>query len=374
MNAEGLHIVAFDVPHPADYGGVIEIFYKIKSLHAAGVKIHLHVFEYGRSQAPELLSYCEKVYYYPRSGLQTVFSVRPYIVASRDSWPLLENLKTNTWPILFEGLHTCFFLNHRSLAKRKKLVRLHNVEHDYYAQLARRENNIGKRLYYKAEAIKLKWFESILSEAQHLLAISLNDYKYFKEKYTTTRVDLVNPWTNAEKVTTASGAGNYLLFHGNLSVQENAQAAMYLVQEVFSKIDFPFIIAGKNPSSALRDVVNQSAQGKLIANPEEEQMQELIAKAHINVLYSQQNTGIKLKLFNALYHGRYCVANDAILVGTSLQELVAVANTTTEIIGKIEYLILQDFTEEMIETRKSYLEIHYSNLRNTAQLLALIKN
>lgn len=42
LKSDFLNIICFDVPFPADYGGAIEEFYKIKSLHAAGVKIYLH--------------------------------------------------------------------------------------------------------------------------------------------------------------------------------------------------------------------------------------------------------------------------------------------------------------------------------------------
>ena len=50
-----LQIVIFDNPCPPDYGGVIDVFYKIKALKALGVRIlkknksyliyRLHVFE-----------------------------------------------------------------------------------------------------------------------------------------------------------------------------------------------------------------------------------------------------------------------------------------------------------------------------------------
>jgi len=42
-----LHIVSFDVPYPANYGGVIDVFYKLKALHSLGIEIYFHVFEYG---------------------------------------------------------------------------------------------------------------------------------------------------------------------------------------------------------------------------------------------------------------------------------------------------------------------------------------
>jgi len=54
-----LHIISFDVPYPTDYGGAIDVFYKIKALHKLGIKIHLQTYEYGRGQQDELLKYCE---------------------------------------------------------------------------------------------------------------------------------------------------------------------------------------------------------------------------------------------------------------------------------------------------------------------------
>jgi len=39
-----LHIISFDIPYPANYGGVIDVFYKLRALVSAGIKIHLHAF------------------------------------------------------------------------------------------------------------------------------------------------------------------------------------------------------------------------------------------------------------------------------------------------------------------------------------------
>ena len=41
-----LHLISFDVPFPANYGGVIDVFHKINSLHKIGVKVILHCFQY----------------------------------------------------------------------------------------------------------------------------------------------------------------------------------------------------------------------------------------------------------------------------------------------------------------------------------------
>jgi hypothetical protein len=63
-----LHLVAFDVPYPANYGGIVDVLYKLKSLHAAGIKITFHCFFYKGHNQPndELKKYCDQVFYYKR--------------------------------------------------------------------------------------------------------------------------------------------------------------------------------------------------------------------------------------------------------------------------------------------------------------------
>src|SRR5690554_3261962 len=79
-----LHIVSFSIPWPPDYGGAMDVFYKIKALAQMGIKIHLHCFQYDREPAPELEEFCTEVHYYSRQlGLVRQFSSLPYIVKTR---------------------------------------------------------------------------------------------------------------------------------------------------------------------------------------------------------------------------------------------------------------------------------------------------
>jgi hypothetical protein len=133
-----LHIVSFDVPYPPDYGGVTDVYWKLYWLHQAGVKIVLHCFTYGRPPRKELEELCMKVYYYPRrTGVVSNLSLLPYTVRSRISRELLGNLTADEAPVLFEVLHTCYFMQDKRLAGRKRIYRHSNIEHDYYRMLAR---------------------------------------------------------------------------------------------------------------------------------------------------------------------------------------------------------------------------------------------
>lgn len=368
-----LQIVAFNIPYPADYGGVIDVFYKIKALSECGVSIYLHCFEYNRPEAFELEEYCRKVYYYPRKkGLLHQLSIKPYIVITRKNEQLLKNLNAIQAPIIFEGLHSCYFLNYSSLKNHLRLVRTHNIEHDYYQNLRKVERNLFKKLFYCIEACKLRNYEKVLKNADHLLSISPNDNLYFDRKFGNSHFSpAFHPFN---EIQSKAGKGDYILFHGNLSVAENKQAVNFLINNVFTKVRQKVIVAGKNPSNELIHKIESIPNVELIANPDGIRMDELIENAHVCLLPTFQDTGLKLKLLASLFAGRFCIANSPMVNKTGLEHLCELANTPTEMIDIINRLFGQDFTAEEIEKRRIILEDEFSNHRNALKILQIIRN
>lgn len=370
---KSLHIVAFDVPYPADYGGVIDIFHKLRWLHQMGIQITLHCFRYGRKEAPELNKLCKKVYYYPRSRYKNPFiGNTPYIVLTRNNEELLTNLLKNNAPILFEGLHSTFFLRHPKLKDRHKLVRTHNIEHDYYKNLELVESNFFKKYFFRNESDNLKHYEKILKWAQHTLAISSADAEYLNHKYHNTTLLPAFHANDTPEIKT--GKGNFILYHGNLGVGENNFAALYLVREVLKHINFPVIIAGNNPGRELIAACEQNKHITLEDNWNNEQIMDAIANAQINILPTFQGTGIKLKLLNALYRGRHCVVNELMVAGTGVEDACTIAKDTKEMIEHIKQLIGKSFTDSDVAARTAILaNCRYNNESNAKTLLALIR-
>ena len=72
MPLSKLHVVAFDIPYPPDYGGVIDVYYKLIALQKKGIKISLHCYEYGRQHREELTKICSEVFYYPRKNSKSL--------------------------------------------------------------------------------------------------------------------------------------------------------------------------------------------------------------------------------------------------------------------------------------------------------------
>lgn len=370
-----INIVAFDVPFPANYGGVIDVFHKIKTFNQLGVKVHLHCFEYGRGNQLELEQYCESVNYYKRkSSWIYALSSKPYIVITRKSRELKKNLLSNDFPILFEGLHTCYLLNDKDLKDRITIYRESNIEHRYYNHLAKSEVYWIKKIYLNIEARKLKKFESTVEKASMNFIVSETDFHYFEMKYGKLSNHFIPSFHEHNEVVIPDGLGKFVLYHGNLSVSENYEAAMHLIKNVFSVIKVPFIIAGLNPPEFLIKEVEKHSHISLIANVSQEKMTELLENAQINFLYTNQATGLKLKLLNVLYHGRHCLVNSKMVEGTTLSEICQVEDSVDKQIILVKQLMEMPIGLEDKIKRIAVLSENYSNIGNTKKMFEAISD
>jgi hypothetical protein len=365
-----LHIISFDIPVPVNYGGVIDVFYKLKYLKQSGIKIHLHCFRYGgRKPSPILNELCDKVSYYSRKNLaHDITGNIPYIVNSRKDDQLIENLLQDDAPILFEGLHSCYYLTDPRLRNRKKIVRTHNIEHDYYASLAKTEKNYFRKLYFINEAKSLKSFEKKLKYADGLAVISHNDYKYFSKKYK--NVFTVSAFHSNEAVDILPGKGKYVLYHGSLEVNENHHAALYLVNEVFQGLSCKLIIAGNKPKRELVQAVENTSNTEIRTGLSVEQIHTLVKEAQINILPTFQATGIKLKLLLALFSGRHCIVNTPMVIDTGLEMLCHIADDKETMRQKIQQLMKTPICVKDVDQRNKILMHNgFMNSHNVKMLI-----
>lgn len=371
MSEIDLHIISFNVPYPANYGGVIDVFYKLKKLHEAGLKIHLHCYQYGRAESLELEKYTSKVSYYRRScGFKHQLSLLPYIVRTRQSKELMANLLKDEAPVLFEGLHACAFLSDHRLKNRLKIVRAHNVEHDYYFELGKRTKSWAKKLYFWIEAWKLKRFEKTLKHADKVLAISEKDAAYFSGKYPT---QLVMPFHANNGVFSQLGKGDYVLYHGNLMVPENHNIALWIIKNIFADIDVPLILAGNNPNQTLYHAAKAAKNVTVISNPSDEEMRQLISNAQLNLLFTEQATGLKLKLLYALSQGRFCICNSFMLSGSGIEKSVRKVemDSVTEIIKEIDLCFKNSFSAEDLAIRRQEMQL-FDNAKGVKMIVGLL--
>jgi glycosyltransferase involved in cell wall biosynthesis len=285
---------------------------------------------------------------------------------------LLERLLEDDYPILLEGIHCTYLLNDPRFGSRKVILRLHNVEYQYYRQLYLSEKSLLKKIYYHHESNLLRQYEARIADKVKILAVSPKDSALYREEFGADDIDTLPVFLPFGEVRSKEGTGCFCLYHGNLSVAENEQVVVWLLKKVFATMEMPFIISGKNPSARLTRLIEQYPHTCLIPDPSEEELQDLIAKAQVNILPSFNCTGVKLKLLNALYNGRHCIVNKDAVEDSGLQPVCHIADSAADFQSMVTSLCTEPFTQKEIETRKTVLGALYDQEKNLQKLLHAI--
>lgn len=349
---------------------------RIMQFHKAGIRVHLHYFSYNERGMPnELNQFCESIHVYQRrTGHQSISIRLPYIVASRMEPALVENLRKDNHPIILEGIHCTGYLDTLADNGRKVIVRMHNDEHAYYAELARATGDLFRKAFFMRESNLLGKYSRTLSNQAIYACVSMHDIHVFRDEYHLQQSFFIPTFPAWQEVKGEPGLGTFCLFHGNLSVPENEEAAIWLLEKVFTKIKIPFVIAGKQPSARLQKLAHAQQHTCIVADPTGAEIDDLVRKAQVNVLpcFNKRITGIRLKLLHALFEGRHCIVNSPMVEGTGLDAACHIATNAESFASVIMQLHRQPYAEEEIRLRKQLLGDTYNNAKNTQQLIQML--
>lgn len=294
-------VVALDNPHPPDYGGAWDIFYRIKALAAAGIEVDLVYFHkpLRAAAAPELAGLCRSVRGVARkTGLAAALSPLPYIVATRQACGDFETL-----PLIVEGVHGSQFSGRRG----NTILRVHNIESRYYSELAERESNPWKKTYFYLESQKLKRYEPKAWAAADVLAcISRNEAEYLKNR------GYPALWLPpfAEVRLFPPRVEKNLLFYGNMHVSENRLSARRAMDTRLPE-GWTLTLAGRGAQS-----LPQYRGAERVEHPES--LGPLMARAAALVFPQSQRAGLKIKVWQALATNKAVIATPEALAGTGI--------------------------------------------------------
>ncbi|MDL2243228.1 hypothetical protein LJB84_00075 [Bacteroidales bacterium OttesenSCG-928-J19] len=370
-----LNIVSFNVPYPNNYGSLIDVYYQIKSLHEAGVEIILHTFDRKKKPNEELNQYCKEIHYYKRdNSFSAKVSNLPFIVNSRKTKRLLAGLMQNDYPILFEGIHTCYYLDHPKLKNRLKLVRAHNIEHVYQASVSQNTQSLLKKAYHYWESLRLKKFEYKIKYADYILPVSTTEAGYFHHRYEDDKIVLVPLFHKNSRVEITKKYKTFVLFHGDFNAPWNRKIANQLIEKVARKdTKIPWIIAGFSPDESLYKAAARAKNVEIRANLTQAELQELVQEASINLLITTQSSSVKMKLVDTLYYAHYCLANKRMLDGSGLDSLCVPISLKPELmLKKIQEYLYKDFPETEIKERQNVLNRLYNNANNARKIIELL--
>ena len=362
MYTKTIHIVSFDNPYPPNYGGANDVFYKIKALSYIGIQIHLHLFYTHRTDISVLKEYCKSITLYKRNtSLLKHFSLKPFSVASRRSHLLNRNLKQAQGVIFFESLRCCASIEDVKFSNTIA-VRSHNIEHYYSLGLSNNENNLLKKIAHFIEALKQKYYQKVLFKAHYIFPISYFETTYFKKKFGN-KVRYLPVFHGFSQCTSIEGFGNYALYHGDLSTADNYKSLLFLIN-VFKPLDYKLIIASSLIPKSIKRVVKKIKNISYKQVKTKEALEDLVANAHINVMYSHQTSGTKLKVFFALFKGRHCLINSNIIDDAAILSVCELANNSSEFKEEINRLFKTPFKVSLnrISALKKYNDIENAKL------------
>lgn len=370
MEQKKLHIVSFDNPYPPDYGGVIDVFYKIKALHAIGYEIYLHCFTKEIPESyEELKAISSQVYFYPiKERFFYFFSKLPFSVISRSDRKLAENLAKVKAPILFEGLKTTCLVNDFRLKNHRKILRLQNIEEDYFDGISRSEQSFLRKVLFKMEAYKYQKYKEVFSLVDEIITLSKFENTMTEKFHLNTAY--IPVFHGNETVLPLDGFGEYAIYHGDLNTSDNKKCVAFLV-EVFRKLpNNKLVIASGSNEEFVKRLIGTAKNIEFVQLKNFEHLKELLQKSHISISWSFQKSGTKLKAVNSLFNTRFCIINENIIDDKTVSDLCVLVKTEEALIHKIEQLSGQPFSDYL--KRKSVLESYMSDIHNAKKIDELI--
>ncbi|MGV9003594.1 hypothetical protein [Flavobacterium sp.] len=370
LNEKHLHIISFDNPFPPNYGGVIDVFYKIKALHQLGIKIYLHCFYLERNQvSDELKAITEKVFLYPKNRNPLfLFSPIPMSVISRFDKKLIENITTIDAPILVEGLQSSMIMNRFDLKNHKVILRLHNIESNFYAGMSHNETSFLKKTLYRLEAFKYKNYQEIINQFQHVFGLSHYECEFLAIQ--TKNWSYLPVFHGNEINNQLSEFGDFALYHGDLRLADNKKAAAFCIS-LFKEIkNYKLIIASSNGKDFAMNFIGESQNIEFVELENHKHLESLLSKAHLNILMSFQKSGTKLKIINALHRSRFCLINENMVDDKQILKLCEVATTKEEFIVAVNRLKSKPYLDN--EIRQKTLKEVYNDAENATKIAKII--
>ena len=261
-------------------------------------------------------------------------------------------LSNDNYPVLFEGIGCTAALKQIADLNKKIIVRMYNDECRYHNHLTKSYGSFFQKMNLNRRTHEIKKYEDSLPKNCLYAFSNSDDAVYFREDHQLPTVCSLPVFDPFETVASKTGLGNFCLYHGDLSDPDNEKAAIWLLTKVFNEISTPLVIAGRQPGRQIRKLAELYSHTCLIVDPSQGEMEDLIGKAHINVLPSFSNKRPELKLVHAILNGRHCITNDTAVSGTALESACHVGKNANAFKSIILQLYHQPFEQEEIDLRK----------------------
>lgn len=313
------------------------------------------------------------------SFIKSVFSNKPYTFfrhnLSKTEKKVLSNfLKKEKYDIIIlETIHSypLYIKLKDKIESTANTYFAHNID---YLDILNASNisNLLKKIFFKIESIKDKKIEyNYIRNFKLIFSVSPKDMEIIKKINREAKISFcpaiidLQPIDKSENLYLLDKYLNYkyrILFTGNLHYPSNINAVQwfskYVVPILNQKIDFCFMIVGRNPS---KEVIKlQQKSNNIFIFADVESLYPFYKIADLVVIPLFNNAGVKIKLIEALKYSKKVVSRPEGVYGSGLSNIIPLATTSEDFAqkcievleGKIDYTRIWEDFDNMYNNEK----------------------
>ena len=366
-----------EMPYPPNTGGRIVMFKRIEYLSKNN---EIYLFSIVDSDddykyRDDMLKYCKKVSLYNRHNHQLRNLLKllcgPYVCVSR--W---QNEMKKDIDVLYEVIRPDFVMvdfpqmlgniSDSVMRGGRIVLNQHNTEYVTLRNLANIYNTFHMRMASKVESYRLKSLEKKYYERNLIKLytfVSIEDKDFFEKQYGLHNTYLLPIGTEISNYESKPNKEFIISYIGKMEYPANAEAAIWFANNVFNRIenDIPglkYFIVGKNPLPEVNAL--QEINPNIIVTGTVDNIDDYFEKSDIIVIPLFHGGGVKVKLLEALGHGKLVITTSKGIEGTVFEDRkeLLVAETPEQYVELINDIYVQPGNYESIknEGRKCVLE------------------
>lgn len=337
-------------------------------------EIHVHLHQFGNHSAELTFPDDRKtLYHYPlNNNRQNRCSSLQTCLDEKAKETLTQRLLEDDYPILITGVSGSDLLAHPAFANRKILLHMCCQESEYYKQMMKAAPLSLNKMYYWLETEQLKKREHFLLQKVSVTTSNFELWSQLRKHKKYKQAFKLNPSFQADAIKGLPGNGSYCFFSGDFSNPQQEKAAIWLLKEVFFKIQVPFVIAGNAPSPLLEELAHQKQHSCLVANPSPEELRDMMRKAHINIFYNAFPLSDYEAVKEALIEGRHCIISKNNCWSGQLYEICKVAGSAGEYRRMVQELYKTPFEESTLHKREVWFNEWNNSAHQSADLCEII--
>ncbi|WP_314591375.1 glycosyltransferase family 4 protein [Paenibacillus terrigena] len=364
-------VVCSDFPYPADHGGRVDTWGRIKVLAELGWTIHLVVCG---KQMPtpsdmnvvyryvEDIKLCER-----RSKLVDLLYLVPMQVQSRNELRYV-NIDEDYDYVLLEGDYVYPILKNPLIKHANAILRVHNDEAVYFKALARSTTNRIHKLYYHMESSKFRILQKkMLKKVDKYLFISNKEFETFQTLYPTTKSLFLPPPVTKETFLESSFESKQVVFIGSLFMPNNREAIQWYLEHIhplmLKEPEYKFIVAGNSRKQGLSWLEGYDMTNVIVHDTPED-LDDIYKQGYLFVNPMQNGAGVKLKTIEAIQNGLPVISTSIGCEGTGLvdNEHIMVADSPEEFYLRIKLLFDHPpRARKLLASSQRYIRTHYDH-------------